>query len=78
MRRDSIAVTILWFDPSKSRSIMDGWMLMNETIGFAVTSNLLNTLSQVFGMGLFRVIAMWYIQNIYHVCKNSINNKKSK
>ena len=57
---------------------IDGWMLMNETIGFSLPCNLLNTLSQIIGMGIFRTIAMWYIQNIYNVCKNSINNKKNK
>lgn len=55
---------------------IDGWMLMNESIGFAVPCNLLNTISQIIGMGIFRIIAMWYIQNIYHVCKNSINSDK--
>ena len=57
---------------------LDGWMLVNETAGFGITWSLLNTFTQIFGMGLFRTIAMWYIQNIHHVCKNSVVNDGKK
>ena len=56
----------------------DGWMLINETAGFGVTWSLQDTLTQVMGMGLFRGIGMWYIQNIYNVCKTSIVQEKKK
>ena len=51
---------------------LDGWMLMNLTAGFGITHSLMDTFTGIFGMGLFRGIAMWYIQDMYRVCKSSL------
>ena len=47
-------------------------MLVNETAGFGMTWSLQDALTQVMGMGSFRGIPMWYIQNVYNVCESSI------
>ena len=55
---------------------MDGWMLLNETAGFGITHSLMSTCTQIFGMGLFRGIAMWYIQDMYRVCRDSFGKSR--
>jgi len=49
----------------------DGWMLLNLTAGFGITHSWMDTLTQVFGMGLFRAIGMFYIQDIHNITKKS-------
>lgn len=55
---------------------LDGWMLINETAGFGITYSLQNTLTQIFGMGFLRGLAMWYSQDMYRVCKDSFGKRR--
>eukprot|EP01084_Bolivina_argentea_P249160 416977_1 len=52
---------------------IDGWMLINLTAGFTIPTSLLDTFAQLLCLGLFRTISMFYIKNIYKVCKTSFN-----
>jgi len=57
---------------------LDGWMLMNLTAGFGVTHSLKDTFAGIFGMGFFRILAMWYGQDMYGVCKRSFGDWKKQ
>eukprot|EP01084_Bolivina_argentea_P012925 24215_1 len=55
---------------------LDGWMVMNLTVGWAISTSLFDAIVQMLFLGLLRTIGMFYIYKWFKVCRDSFKAKK--